>query len=427
MPCFIHRYRWLMVGLLFFMSVNNYLDRQSLSVLAKTLRGELQFGAVEYSYIVTAFLVAFALGYTFCGALIDRYGARRVYFIALLAWSVAIFCHGLATSWVALAVWRFALGLGESFNAPAGAKVIAEWTPRSERGLSMAIFSNGNIVGAMIAPPLIAGIALHFGWQWGFVFSGAVGLAVLWLWWRMYHPPETHPRLSSEERNHILRERGAAAVEATSWRDLLCQPMCWGFLGARFFTDSLSFFFSFWLPEYLQTSRGFSLAMLALVGWIPFLAADVGGPGGGALSDWLVRRGLPARRARLSLMAGAALLMPLSLWAVRTPNTALAVGLIAVLLMAASCWNVNLLTLAAESVPRAQVATLVALSGFGGALGGILSTLATGQTIQRFGYVPVFTAVGGLHLVALGILWWAMRAAAAKPNASLSDVAAGLS
>ena len=108
-------------------------------------------------------------------------------------------------------------------------------------------------------------------------------------------------------------------------------------------------------------------------------------------------------------MAGAALLMPLSLWAVRTPSAALAVGLIAVLLMAASCWNVNLLTLASESVPRGQVGTLFALSGLGGAIGGIISTLATGQTIQRFGYVPVFTVIGALHLSAFVILMIALH------------------
>jgi ACS family hexuronate transporter-like MFS transporter len=409
MRFFRDRYRWLIVGLLFFMSVNNYLDRQALSVLAKTLREKLHFGTVEYSYIVTGFLVAFAIGYTFCGVLLDRYGVRRVYAIALAAWTVAIFFHAAAASWISLALCRFALGLGESFNTPAGAKIVADWVPRRERGLSMAIFSNGNMIGAMIAPPLISAVALHFGWQWSFVVSGSVGLVVLAVWWRVYHPPEVHPRVSAQELAYIRQERGETSAATASWRVVLRNPLCWGFLGARFLTDSLSFFFSFWLPEYLQTSRGFSLALLGIVGWIPFLAADLGGPGGGALSDWFVRRGIATRKARLSLMAGAALLMPLSLWAVRTPSAALAVGLIAVLLMAASCWNVNLLTLASESVPRGQVGTLFALSGLGGAIGGIISTLATGQTIQRFGYVPVFTVIGALHLSAFVILMIALH------------------
>jgi MFS transporter, ACS family, hexuronate transporter len=175
-------YRWRIVILLFFLSVINYLDRQTLSVLSATLRTELKFSAVEYSYIVTLFLVAYTVGYMFCGTVIDRLGVRLSVIIALTVWSLAGMAHAFATGWLTLALCRFILGLGESFNAPCGIKAIAEWTPKRERGLSTAIFSNGNVFGAIIAPPLVSFLALKLQWEAGFLVTGAVGFIYLAFW-----------------------------------------------------------------------------------------------------------------------------------------------------------------------------------------------------------------------------------------------------
>ncbi|HVU32843.1 MAG TPA: MFS transporter [Opitutaceae bacterium] len=409
-----HR-RWGVVALLFAVAAVNNLDRQTLSVLAGTLKPALRFGDVQYSYVVTAFLAAYGLGYVFCGALIDRWGVKRSLALALGFWSLAAIAHAMVTGWTALAAMRFLLGLGESFNSPAGVKAIAEWIPPRERGLSMAVFSNGNILGAIIAPPLVASVALRWGWPWSFVVTGSAGLVLLGVWWRFYDAPERSARLSAAERDY-LRAHGAgaapAAPAASAWA-LLRHPLCLGFFVARFLTDPTSYFFSFWLPDYLQHSRGFSLAMLGLVGWLPLLASDLGGPGGGALSDFLVRRGMEPRRSRLWVMTGAALLMPLALVAVRTPSVWLAVALIAMLLAAQSAWMANQLALIAESIPRERIGTLLALTAVGGTLGGIASTLVTGRLLGAYGYVPVFSVLGCLHLTALAVLLVSRRRSAA--------------
>jgi ACS family hexuronate transporter-like MFS transporter len=410
-------YRWRIVVLLFFLSVINYLDRQTLSVLAPTLRSELGFSTVEYSYIVTSFLVAYTVGYLFCGAVIDRLGVKLAVIVALSAWSVAGMVHAFAASWIALAVCRFALGLGESFNAPCGIKGIAEWIPKRERGLSMAIFSNGNIVGAILAPPLVSFVAIRFGWEWGFLATGALGFVYLLFWVAYYDTPEKQPRLPAVERDYILSERGANVPRPKlSMLQAFRHPAVIGFFTARLLTDSLSFFFSFWLPEYLQSARGFSLAMIGLFAWIPFLASDIGGPGGGALSDWLVRRGWKPVDARRRMMLIAACLMPCSLLAVHASSAYVALGFIAVLLAAQSCWMSNILTLMSETFPREQLGTYVSLCSIGGSLGGIVSTLLAGKIIHSVGYVPVFTTLGFLHLSAFAlILYFSRRAAALSP------------
>lgn len=410
-------YRWRIVALLFFLSAINYLDRQTLSVLSKTLRETLGFTAVEYSYVVTAFLVAYSIGYVFCGTIIDRIGVRLAVLLALAAWSLAGMGHALATTWIGLLGWRFALGLGESFTSPCGIKALAEWAPKRERGLSVAIFSNGNIFGAIIAPPFVSLVALKFGWQAAFIVTGAIGFVYLAFWWVLYDAPEKQARLPAGERAYILAERNSpsnAVTKKISFIDALKHPAVLGLFIARFLTDSLSFFFSFWLPEYLQTERGFSLAMIGLFGWIPFLASDIGGPGGGALSDWLVRRGWKPADARRRMMLIAACLMPCSLVAVHAPSAYVALALIGVILAAQSCWMANILTLVSETFPREHVGTYLSVSALGGSIGGIVSTLAAGKIIHRAGYVPVFTALGFLHLVAFAAIVWCLRRTTAK-------------
>ena len=357
-----HR-RWLIVGLLFLVALVNNLDRQTLSVLAPTLREELGFGAERYSYIVSAFLATYTLGYLFAGRVLDRIGVKVGMALALGFWSLCAMLHAAATGWIMLASFRFLLGIGESFNSPAGVKAISEWIPPRERGLSMAVFSNGNVAGAILAPPLVAFVALHFGWRWAFGITGGAGLVLLWVWWRQYETPARHPRLGNAERDYLARSMPAPSlVQAKlSMGELLCHPLCLGFFMARFLTDSMAYFISFWLPDYLSHSRGFSLATIGLVGWLPYLAADLGGPGGGAASDWLVRRGWRPIKARTSLMLIAACLMPLANVAVRTDVVWLAVGLISVMYAAQTCWMANQLALISETVSPENVATLLSL------------------------------------------------------------------
>jgi len=405
-----HR-RWGIVALLFLTAVMNNMDRQSLSVLAPTLKETLGFGSVEYSYAVAAFFVAYTLGYTFSGRVLDYVGVRIGLAVALAFWSSASMLHAAAAGWISLAAFRFLLGLGESFSSPAGVKAVAEWTPMRERGLSMAVFANGNVLGALLAPPVVAFLALHFGWRWAFIGTGAVGLVLLAVWWRFYDSPQRHPRLSSEDRAYILATRGSSAPAAAgrSMWQLLRHPLCVAFFAMRLLTDPVSFFFAFWLPDYLQHSRGFSLAMVGFVAWMPYLAADLGGPGGGALSDWLVRRGWPSSKARCALLLLSACLSPVAFVAVRTELVWLAMALVVVVLASQASWMCNQLTLVSESVGRENLGTLLSLSALGGSIGGMVSTLLAGRLIASVGYVPVFTGLGFLHLTAFAILWLTIR------------------
>jgi ACS family hexuronate transporter-like MFS transporter len=406
--------RWLIVIMLAGFGVVNYLDRQALSVLAPTLRKELSLTTEQYSYIVSTFLTAYGIGYAITGRMLDRIGVKLGLALALAFWSLIGMGHAAVIGWLSLAAARFLLGLGQAANSPGGMKAIAEWIPPRERGLCSAIFSNSNSLGAVLAPPIIAGLALWLGWRWAFLIAGASGFGLLLLWWRFYDSPEKHRGITEAERAHILKHRGAAPAAKpdvpVSYATILRDRSCLGLCLVRFFTDPFAYFISFWLIDYFQTVRGFSLQTVALLGWIPYLASPLfGGPVGGALGDWMVRRGVEPRVARLRMMFAAACLTPLALLAVRTELTWLAVALCFVMVAANSCWSVNKLTLATELVPRSQVASLVSLGGIAGSLGGVGSTLLAGKAIATVGYGPVFTVVGFLHLTAFSILYTMQR------------------
>jgi len=329
--------------------------------------------------------------------------------------------HAAVIGWLSLAGARFLLGIAQAPNSPGGMKALAEWVPTRERGLSSAIFSNANSLGAVLAPPIVAGLALWLGWRWAFLIVGASGFLLLALWWRYYDSPEKHRGITEEERAHVLQQRGATPAATTdqpvSYGTILRNPVCLGLCSIRFLTDPFAYFLSFWLIDYFQTVRHFSLETVAMLGWIPYLASPLfGGPLGGAAGDWLIRRGVEPRSARLRMMFIAACLTPVALIAVRTELTWVAVAMCFVMVAANSCYSVNKLTLATELVPRSQVASMVSLGGIAGSLGGIVSTLLAGKLIATVGYVPVFTGLGFLHLTAFAILYTLHRRSRARAS-----------
>ncbi|QNI35752.1 MFS transporter [Edaphobacter albus] len=406
-----HR-RWQIVALLFLFSVVNNLDRQTLSVLAPTLQKTLQFGPQQYSYIVTAFLAAYTLGYLFSGALLDRFGVKKTLAAALLFWTIASILHATATGWRSLLLLRFLLGLGESFTSPAGIKALAEWVPARERGLSAAIFTNGNIVGAILAPPIVTLFALHYGWRSGFIAPALTGLVLLFVWNIWYHGPKEDPCISEAEREIVLRETAIVESHAKTHvgYTVVLQPLFIGFFLMRFLTDSVTYFFSFWMPSYLSSSRGFSLAALGAVTWIPFLASDCGGVGGGAVSDWLIRHGLPVTIARKRMLLLAALLMTSTAAVVLAHTAAMAIALMALAFAAQSWWMANQLALISESAEKQIIGRVLAFSALGGSLGGMFFTLITGHIIATAGYRPVFLAASLFHVTGWMILAAAQRA-----------------
>ncbi|CBA14583.1 MFS transporter [Xanthomonas albilineans] len=398
------RLRWRICALLLAATTINYVDRQVLGVLAPFLQEHIGWNEIEYGYIVTAFQAAYALGLLCSGAVIDRFGTRVGYALAIGVWSLASMGHALTSGVIGFAVARFFLGLGESGNFPAAIKTVAEWFPRRERALATGIFNSGSNIGAIVAPLSVPFIANAWGWQWAFIFTGVLGAIWLTVWWLSYRPPEHHPHLSAAELTHI-RSDPSESIRPLSWTQLLRHRQAWAFVVGKFLTDPVWWFFLFWLPKFLHDKYGLGLLQLGAPLIVIFLLADVGSIAGGWLAGRLLARGWSVNRARkVAMLVCALAVMPIVL-AARADHLWLAVALIGLATAAHQGWSANLFTLTSDMFPRHAVASLVGIGGFAGAVGGMLIANFIGFLLQSTGsYLPVFLLAGSAYVLALGMV-----------------------
>ncbi len=399
---YIPNLRWYIAFLLCLSSALNYLDRQTLSVLADTIQRELKLTTVDYSYITSSFLVSYTIMYAVSGRLVDFLGTRRSFLIFVSGWSVANMLHALANTALRFSFFRFLLGATEPANFPAGVKAVTEWFPMRERALAIGIFNAGTAVGAALAVPVVSFVALQWGWRWAFVATGATGFIWIAIWSACYRLPHEHSRLSPDEKRLILSDsEGTAEGPAGSvpLATLLAMRTTWGCILARVLTDPISYFLNFWIPKYLQQERGFSLADLGKYIWIPFVALALGNIASGAIPRYLISRGWSLNRARKTTMFVVSCLMPvICLTVTRVPSAAMATALVTVMMFLHAAWG-NI-TIPAEVFPKHVVGSV---SGFGGALGGVagvITQLTIGWVVQHLSFAPIFAAISGAYLLA---------------------------
>jgi len=294
--------RWWIGGILFASTVINYVDRQTLSLLAPYLKLEYHWTNSDYANLVIAFRVAYSIGQTVFGRLMDRIGTRRGLTITVAWYSLVSMLTSLANGFYSFAGFRFLLGAGESANWPAATKAVSEWFPKRERALATALFDSGSSIGGAIAPFLVLWIYFRWGWRPAFMVPGALGFLWLIVWRWLYYPPEAHPRISQSELEMIMADKRESNLHTTTkaslpWRDLLKLPQTWGTVIAKTFTDPVWFFVTDWFPIYL-VAKGIELKSGLIAVWIPFIAADLGNLFGGGASGYLIKRGWSLGAAR---------------------------------------------------------------------------------------------------------------------------------
>ena len=368
--------RWWIVGLLFASTVINYIDRQTLSVLSPYLK--LQFGWTnsDYANIVIAFRVAYAIGQTAFGRVMDRLGTRRGLSLTVLWDSLTSIATSRAGGLRSFTGFRFVLGAGESPNWPAAAKVVSEWFPKSERGLATAIFDSGSSIGGAIAPFLALPIYFRWGRRPAFVIPGALGLLWLVAWRWLYYPPESHPRISPTELEKIVADKLDAGSQGQSaklrWGDLLKLPQTWGTIVARTFTDPVFFFITDWFPIYL-VAKGIELKSGLIAVWIPFLAADLGNFFGGGTSGYLIKRGWQLGAARKALVVFGGLGTTLLIPTILTTNIYAITVLFAFATFSYSCFSTMANVLPSDLFHSESVASVSGLGGTGAGMGTIIA------------------------------------------------------
>jgi ACS family hexuronate transporter-like MFS transporter len=389
--------RWFILALLFLATAINYVDRQTLSILAPTIRAQFHLTEIDYSRVVGAFLLSYTFMYAVSGRIIDTIGVRLGMAASILWWSIATMATALARGGLSLAGLRFGLGVGEPGVYPAGLRAMAEWFPERERAMASGIFSSGSAIGALIAPPLIAFLAIRFGWRYAFLLPGTIGLLWLPIWLLAYRTPD---------RTTTLSDGGSPR---RSWLALIRDRKVLAVVLPRFASDPVWYFYLFWLPDYLQRSRHFSLAKVGLYGWIPFLFADLGNVLGGVASDWLVRLGWTPARSRILILVAGACLGPFGAFVGIVDNVAVAIAITCLVAFLSQSWSTNIGTLALDVLPVSESASVIGLMGTAGSLGGILFSQVLGLVIEHFGYAPAFVLSSALQPIAAVVLLVLLR------------------
>ena len=395
--------RWGILLLLFVITVINFIDRQTLSVVAPVLLQTYHMSNTDYARMVSAFMFGMMLGEFPVGWLMDRWGVRNGLSFAVLWWSIATAMHSIGRSVLQFSLFRFWMGTGECGNFSGAMKVISEWFPEQERAFAVGVFNSGSMIGAIIAAPCIAFITLRFGWRAAFLLPAALG-AIWAVFWRLrYAPLRKHKNVSEAERTYIEEGR-AATVTPPRNAELLAKREVWALMLCRFFVGPVVQFYLYWTPVYLARSRGLTLAEIGMAAWVPFLFGDIGSISGGWFAGWLLKRNFSLNAARFITLYIGALCCVLSVGVVKAATVAVALALICLVLFGHTFLSANMFAAISDLVPKPAVGRVTGLTGIAGGLSGWMFPLLTGYLIDRFSYEPVFFIAAFLPLTGVAIL-----------------------
>jgi ACS family hexuronate transporter-like MFS transporter len=411
--------RWWIGGLLFASTVINYIDRQTLSLLAPYLKLEYHWTNSDYANIAIAFRVAYSIGQTVCGRLMDRIGTRRGLTLTVIWYSTISIFTSVASGLYSFAAFRFLLGAAESANWPAATKAVSEWFPKRERALATALFDSGSSIGGAVAPFIVLWIYFRWGWRPAFMVPGTLGFLWLIAWRWLYYPPEEHTRISQSEWEVIVADkRDANAPQAGKarprWRDLLKLPQTWGTIIAKAFTDPVFFFITEWFPIYL-VAKGIELKSGLIAVWIPFIAADVGSFFAGGVSGYLIKRGWSLGAARKLPIVYGGLGMTLLIPTIFTTNLYVIAFLFAIVTFTYAGFTTMANVLPSDLFGSESVASVSGLSGTGAGIGTIIAFKLIGyfsdarQATGTHSFDPIVILAGLVPLVGMILVLLLLR------------------
>jgi MFS transporter, ACS family, hexuronate transporter len=396
--------RWWIITLIAIATVINYIDRSAINIMWPYIYKD--FGILEadnkqaLAYITSFFMIAYALGQTFTGKLMDAIGTRIGFVISIAGWSISIALHAIARTLTAFSVFRFLLGFFEAGNWPGATKSNAEWFPAKERGIAQGIFGAGASLGGVIAAPFIATLYLAFGWQG--TFAGIALLGLVWIIpWLIINKntPDKHPWITKEEQDHILAidASKATAVETQvySWRALLQFKNTWGIIVARFFIDPVWWLFVTWLPTFLKEQFAFDIKQVGAFAWVPYLFAALGSLMGGYYASERIKRGAVAVKARKSAITIGSVIMLVSLAAIvihlsdLKQHVNVAIALISATLFGFQFIIGNIQTLPSDYFNGKNVGTVSGMGGTSAVLGTLITTLAV-PVLTKTSYTSFF-------------------------------------
>ncbi len=395
--------RWWIIGLIGISTIINYIDRSAINIMWPYIYKDFGIADADnkqvLAYITSFFMIAYALGQTLTGKMMDQIGTRLGMAVSIIGWSISIALHAFAKGVMSFSVFRFFLGLSEAGNWPGATKSNAEWFPARQRGIAQGIFGASASLGSVVAAPFIAGLYLAFGWRATFV--GIAALGILWLIpWLIINKatPDKHPWITPEEKSLIDDKKlGEEKTAETiySWRQLLQFKNTWGILTARLFIDPVWWLFVTWLPTFLKEQFGFDIKQVGAFAWVPYLFAAIGGLLGGYYASYLINKGMDSAKARKQAITIGCMIMLLSLGLFTyyieelKQHINLSIGLISATLFGFQFLIGNIQTLPSDYFSGKNIGTISGMSGTAAVVGTLITTLLV-PIITQSGYLSFF-------------------------------------
>ena len=405
--------RWLILGLLFAISVVTYIDRVNISVTARQMMPALGLTDQQMGVIFSSFVIGYALFQIPGGWLGDRWGARRILTIGLVWWSCfTAFTAMAATSALAvsmgivgaLALVRFLLGLGEAVALPTFNRAVTDWLPAHERGLGIGIAIGGIGVGSAMTPPLTAWMMVNYGWQSAFYLSSALGLFLAIIWWVLARDrPSDHPWEQNQQDTRPTTVPPAVPSPNIPWTMLRNTPTVWWLVLSYACLGYVAYIYMSWFYLYLVNVRGFNVLRGGFFAAMPFLAILVSCPLGGWATDRLaLRYGLTIGRRMIGLagMALAAVFIAFGA-SMESPYPAIAslsLGAGWLYFSVGAYWS------STSDLSKIHAGSLSGLMNMGANIGGAISPTITPWIAEQWGW-PVSLSIAACIALVGGLLW----------------------
>jgi MFS transporter, ACS family, glucarate transporter len=398
--------RYLVLAMLFLLSIITFLDRVCMNVVSKYVKADLQLDNQQFSYVLGAFSLAYALFELPTGIMGDRIGSRRVLTRVVLWWSAFTALTGAAFNYGYLVIVRFLFGAGEAGAYPNASIVISRWFPAIEVGRAQSVIWAAGRFGGALTPLLVLPLVHAFGWRWAFGILGVVGVVWAAAWYAWYRDnPSEKAGISAQEVTEIEEGRQVKTTDRhVSWRVVVSNPNVLALMLMCHLFFYAAYFFTNWSATYFQEGRGLSEEQTKNFISLSYFLGAIGCITGGYLSDFLTKRyGLLIGRRAVGLV-GLGLSSGFFVAAGLTTNNELAGYLLAVCVLTKDL-ALPVAFATCVDIGKRNAGTVAGSMNFAGQLGGFFITLIFGQIVHRthnFNY-PLFLIAGCLLVAAL--LW----------------------
>jgi MFS transporter, ACS family, hexuronate transporter len=378
-----------------------------LGILALGLGKELGWGENDYGNIVTAFQAAYAIGFLIFGRIIDLFGPRIGYTIAIVIWTIGHTAHGFASTVGHFMMSRIVLGVGEAGHFPSAVRASSEWFPQKERSYAIGWINSGTTIGVILTTPVVWFFMtfLGLGWRETFLWSGLFGVVLLVLWWTLYRNPRENAKVSEAELAWIEHDP-PEKLEPTPWLKLAATKEAWAYSVAKFLTDPVWFFLLFWLPKYFNSTYNLDIKTFLLPMIVIYLISDAGSIAGGWLSSKLIASGrTPSFARKVTMFIAGCFVLPMLLLS-GVNNVWISVLIIGLAAGGHQAFSANLLSLPGDLFPKRAVGSVIGMGGFLGGVGGMIMAKSTGMVLQATGgnYTAIFATCTVVYFVALAIV-----------------------